>query len=280
MWTKIDLFHNHLEGHIPFELRYSRAPLEAFGHNKGLCGEIKGLPRCKQSYQIILIVVVSLSATVVILGLLFQRLRIRKIQSLETTKVKNGDLFSIWDYDDVIAYQDIIRAIEDFDIKYCIDTRGYGGVRRAQLPPSNVVVLKKLHEWEREDLTYLKSFENEVQMPSTIQHRNIMKLHGFCLHNRCIFLVYKYMKRGSLYCMLRDDIEAMELDWIKRVNVVNDIANALSYMHHDCDFPIIHPFIETYQVITFFWILMITVQILSPLCHTLLLPLLSYKRQA
>ena len=46
--------------------------------------------------------------------------------------------------------------------------------------------------------------------------------------------------------MLRDDIEAMELDWIKRVNVVNDIANALSYIHHDCDFPIIHPFIETY----------------------------------
>ena len=147
-----------------------------------------------------------------ILGLLFQKLRIRKIQSLETTKVKNGDLLLIWDYDGVIAYQDIIQAIKDFDIKYCIGTEGYGSVYRAQLPSDNVVALKKLHGWKREDLTYLKSFENEVQMASTIQHRNVMKLHGFCLHNRCIFLVYKYMKRGSLYCMLRDDIEAMELD--------------------------------------------------------------------
>ncbi|XP_027174167.1 LRR receptor kinase SERK2-like [Coffea eugenioides] len=31
-----------------------------------------------------------------------------------------------------------------------------------------------------------------------------------------------------------------ELDWIKRLNLINGIANALSYLHHDCDPPIIH----------------------------------------
>ena len=244
MWTTIDLSHNQLKGHVPSQLQ-SRAPLEAFAHNKGLCSEIKGLPRCKKSYdQIILIILVSLFATlflsVVILRLLFHKRRIRKNQSLETRKVKNGDLFSIWDYDGVIAYQDIIQASEDFDIKYCIGIEGYGSVYKAQLPFGNVVALKKLHGWESEDPTYLKSFENEVQILSTIQHRNIVKLHGFCLHNICMFLVYKYMERGSLFCILRDDVEAVELDWIKRVNVVKGIANALSYMHHDCDFPIIH----------------------------------------
>ena len=55
-----------------------------------------------------------------------------------------------------------------------------------------------------------------------------------------MFLVYKYMEKGSLYCMLRDEVEAVELDWIKRVNVVKGIVNALSYMHHDYDLPIIH----------------------------------------
>ena len=57
--------------------------------------------------------------------------------------MKNGDLLLIWDYDGVIAYQDIIQAIKDFDIKYCIGTEGYDSVYRAQLPSDNVVALKK-----------------------------------------------------------------------------------------------------------------------------------------
>ena len=157
--------------------------------------------------------------------------------------------FSIWDYDGVIAYQDTIRATKDFDIRYCIGIGGYGSVYRAQLPFDKAVALKKLHGWERENPTYLKSFENEVQMLSTIQHRNIVKLHGFCLHNRCMFLVYNYMERGSLFYMLRDDVKVVELDWVKRVNVVKGIGNALSYMHHDCALSIIHQDISSNNIL-------------------------------
>ena len=178
----IDLSHNQFEDQ-------SRAPPKPLDYKKGSCGEINGLSRCKKGHQIMLIFVVSISATlllpIAILEFLFLKQRIRKNQSIETTKVKNGDLFSIWDYDGVIAYQDIIRATEDFDIRYCIGTGGYGSVYKAQLP-SDIL--------------------------STIQHRNIVKLHGFCLHNRCMFLVYKYMERGSLLCMLRDVVKAV--NWI------------------------------------------------------------------
>ncbi|KAJ9683642.1 hypothetical protein PVL29_019283 [Vitis rotundifolia] len=246
MWTSIDISHNQLEGQ-------STTPHEAFGHDKGLCGGIKGLSHCKKRHQIILIIVISLSTTlllsITILGFLFHKQKIRKNQLSKTTKVKNGDLFSIWDYDGTIAYDDIIQATEDFDIKYCIGTGGYGSVYRAQLPSGKVVALKKLHSWERDDPTYLKSFENEVQMLSTIQHRNIVKLYGFCLHQRCMFLVYKYMEKGSLYCMLRDEVEVVELDWVKRVNVVKGIASALSYMHHDSTLPIIHRDISSNNIL-------------------------------
>lgn len=257
---KIDLSHNNqLESSIPFEYQ-SSAPPEAFSptqetsdyHDEGLFGESKGRwPRSKKRHQFILIIVVSLSATLLLLvavvGFLFLRQRIRKNQSVETTTLKNGDLFSIWNYDGVIAYQDIICATEDFDIKYCIGHGSYGSVYRAQLPSGKVVALKKLHASERENLNYLKSFENEVQMLSTIRHRNIVKLHGFCRHKRCMFLVYNYMERGSLFRMLRDDAKAVELHWIKRVNVVKGIA--LSYMHHDCSFPIIHGDISSNNIL-------------------------------
>ncbi|CDP14161.1 unnamed protein product [Coffea canephora] len=109
-----------------------------------------------------------------------------------------------------MAYEDIIKATNDFDVGYCIGTGGYGSVYRARLPSGKLVALKKLYPLR------------------------------FCLHKRCMFLIYEYMDRGSLFCILRDETEAVELDWIKRVNLIKGIASALSYLHYDCDPPIIH----------------------------------------
>uniref|UniRef100_A0A2N9FT90 non-specific serine/threonine protein kinase n=1 Tax=Fagus sylvatica TaxID=28930 RepID=A0A2N9FT90_FAGSY len=162
-----------------------------------------------------------------------------KIES-ESRETKNGDLFSIWNYDGKIAYEDIIEATEDFDIRYCIGTGGYGSVYKAQLPSGKMVALKKLHRLEAEDPNFDKSFKNEVKMLTEIRHRNIVKLHGYCLHKRCMFLVYEYMERGSLFCVLRNDVEAVELDWTRRMNVIKSTAHALSYMHHECVPVIVH----------------------------------------
>ncbi|XP_061352112.1 probable leucine-rich repeat receptor-like protein kinase At1g35710 [Gastrolobium bilobum] len=153
---------------------------------------------------------------------------------------KNGDLFSIWNYDGKIAFEDIIKATEDFDIRYCIGTGAYGSVYKAQLPCGRIVALKKLHKIESENPSFCKSFCNETEILTKIRHRNIIKLYGFCLHNKCMFLVYEYMERGSLFCNLSNDVEAQELNWSKRVNIVKEIAYALAHMHHDCTPPIVH----------------------------------------
>jgi len=93
---------------------------------------------------------------------------------------------------------------------------------------------------ESQNPLFDKSFRNEVKMLTEIRHKNIVKLYGFCLHNRFMFLVYQYMERGSLFYILNNDVEAEELNWSKRVNVIKGIAEALSYMHHDCTPPIVH----------------------------------------
>ncbi|KAL2337453.1 hypothetical protein Fmac_011899 [Flemingia macrophylla] len=140
----------------------------------------------------------------------------------EGMSTKNGDLFSIWNYDGQIAFEDMIEATEDFDIKYCIGTGGYGSVYRAQLPSGKIVALKKLHQMESHNPTFVKSFGNEVKMLTKIRYRNIVKLHGFCLHNRCMFLVYQYMEKSSLFYVLNNDAEAKELNWSTRVNVIKE----------------------------------------------------------
>ncbi|XP_068476525.1 MDIS1-interacting receptor like kinase 2-like [Phaseolus vulgaris] len=162
---------------------------------------------------------------------------------------KNGDMLSIWNYDGKIAFEDIIKATEDFDIKYCIGTGAYGSVYKAQLPSGKIVALKKLHKAESENPSSYKSFCNETKILTEIRHRNIIKLYGFCLHNKCMFLVYEYMERGSLFCNLSYDVEAQELNWSKRINVVKEIAYGLAHMHHDCTTSIVHRDISSNNIL-------------------------------
>ncbi|KAL1827443.1 hypothetical protein ACET3Z_005855 [Daucus carota] len=136
--------------------------------------------------------------------------------------VRNGDFCSIWNFDGHIAYEDIMIATNNFDIRYCIGTGGYGSVYEARLPSGKTVALKKLHRLEAEEPTFDRSFRNEAHVLSNIRHKNIVKLFGFCLHNRSMFLVYDFMEKGSLFCALKDDAHAVELDWSKRVNIVKE----------------------------------------------------------
>ncbi|KAG5527463.1 hypothetical protein RHGRI_028379 [Rhododendron griersonianum] len=172
----------------------------------------------------------------------------QKFQS-EVRATNHGDIFQIWNYDGGIAYEDRIKSTNDFDLRYCIGTSGYGSVYRAQLPSGKVVALKKLHRFEGEDPIFDHCFRNEVQMLTNVRHKSIVKLYGFCLHNRCMFLVYEYMEKGSLFCTLRFDVEAVEIGWIQRVKIVEAMAHALSYLHHDCTPPIVHRDISSNNIL-------------------------------
>ena len=53
------------------------------------------------------------------------------------------------------------------------------------------------------------------------------------------------MEKGSLFFVLYDDVEAIELDRKKMVNIVKSIAYALSYLQHDCTPLIVHRDVTT-----------------------------------
>ncbi|KAD4178738.1 hypothetical protein E3N88_27329 [Mikania micrantha] len=170
----------------------------------------------------------------------------KKIQ-LETEK--HGNVCSVLNYDGTIAYEDFITATEDFDLKYCIGTGGYGSVYEAKLPDGKTFALKKLHRFEAKQPAFDQSFKNEIQVLTNLRHKNIVKLYGFCLHNKCNFLVYEYIERGSLFCALSNTELAVEVDWMKRVNIIKDVAHALAYMHHDCSPPIVHRDISSNNIL-------------------------------
>nr|KAJ0216845.1 hypothetical protein LSAT_V11C300135360 [Lactuca sativa] len=120
----------------------------------------------------------------------------------------------------------------------CIRTGGYGIIYKAELQPTNVVAVKKLHS--SSDNVDHNGFLDEVHALTNISHRNIVKLYGYCSHASHSFLIYEYLEKGSLASILRSDVLAKDLDWLKRINIVRAIANGLAYMHHDCSPPMIH----------------------------------------
>jgi serine/threonine protein kinase len=150
-----------------------------------------------------------------------------------------------------MVFENIIEATENFDDKYLIGVGSQGNVYKAELSADSVVAVKKLHLVTDKEMSCFssKSFMSEIETLTGIKHRNIIKLYGFCSHSKFSFLVYKFLEGGSLDHILNNDTQAIAFDWEKRVNVVKGVANALSYLHHDCSPPIIHRDISSKNVL-------------------------------
>ncbi|XVF27997.1 hypothetical protein REPUB_Repub14bG0157800 [Reevesia pubescens] len=259
----IDFSHNDLEGPLPKSEFFRHASPLAFSNNKDLCGEVEGLKPCsnisvkketgKKKPKVLIIIGASLSGVILSLALLIlytlSKREKNSRKSKEATVSKGGNPLSILNYDGKIVYEDIVEATESFDEKYCIGVGGTGRVYKAKLTLGPELAIKKILSLDGEEVDKMRSFSNEIRVLTEIRHKNIVKFYGFCSHGPHRFLVYDYIEKGSLADILRDDMKAKELDWSKRVKLVKDVANALSYMHHDCVPPIIHRDISSKNVL-------------------------------
>ncbi|XP_022004106.1 MDIS1-interacting receptor like kinase 2 [Helianthus annuus] len=220
-------------------LNLSQNHLTAIAHDHSL--------RKKLILYLSIFVPVLVGICFLVLGYVYRHYSKASTKKVQLETKEHGDVCSVLNYDGNIAYEDFITATDDFDLKYCIGTGGYGSVYEAKLPSGKTFALKKLHRFEVEQFD--QSFKNEVQVLTNLRHKNIVKLYGFCFHNKCNFLVYEYMEKGSLFCALRDSELAVELDWMKRVKIIKDVAHALAYMHHDCIPPIVHRDISSNNIL-------------------------------
>ncbi|KAK4596237.1 hypothetical protein RGQ29_014327 [Quercus rubra] len=251
--TSIDLSYNQLEGSIPNFNAFREAPIKEFRNNKGLCGNATGLKACpsaisqnplvkkwNKAVTLIFILLGIVLLVFIIVGIKLY-IRSRKMKTeIKPKEEEHQNMFAVWSYDGKMVYEKIIEATEDFDDKHIIGVGGHGIVYKAKLSTGQVVAVKKLHPLSEDSVVNLKAFTSEICSLTEIRHRNIVKLHGFCSHPRHLLLVYQFLEGGSLERILNNDELALEFDWVKRVNVVKDVASALSYMHHDCSSPIIH----------------------------------------
>ncbi|TVU01805.1 hypothetical protein EJB05_52727, partial [Eragrostis curvula] len=256
----VDLSANNFSGR--FELRFETQVSIYLDGNTGLCGywfygltpceaegpeKIMGKTSDRHHYFGVILAISLLCFICLTIGTLIAIHRRRKLPKT-STKDNSGDMVTVWNFDGKIAFQDILHATECFDEKYCIGIGGYGSVFRAELEGGRVFAVKLLHS-SVEDHIDEKTFHAEIEVLTKIRHRCIVKLYGYCSHSRCKFLVYELIDRGSLASILHDEQLALELDWPIRVVIARDIAQALSYLHHDYDEPIIHRDVKSSNIL-------------------------------
>ncbi|XBJ14366.1 hypothetical protein VPH35_006415 [Triticum aestivum] len=273
----MDLSRNNLSGAIP--ATFSNLPRQAMlilaynsltgkvpsitasillDHNKDLCGDSNHLMPCEtlkldmnhQSRKHPRMVLLAFFAPFSFACLSIASITVicrRNKCSKSKRKSKSGDILSIWNFDGKIAFEDILTATENFNEKYCIGIGGYGTVFRVELEGGVTFAVKLLHSME--EFNDEETFHAEIEVLTKIRHRCMVKLYGFCSHSQCKFLVYDLIERGSLSSILHEQELAKELDWSNRIAIVADIAQALSYLHHDCDDPIVHRDIKSSNIL-------------------------------
>ncbi|XP_022866425.1 G-type lectin S-receptor-like serine/threonine-protein kinase SD1-1, partial [Olea europaea var. sylvestris] len=137
--------------------------------------------------------------------------------------------------------QAITKATDNFSINCKLGEGGFGPVykvlKQGVMEEGQEIAIKWLSRTFHQGLV---EFKNEVNCIAKLQHRNIVKLLGCCIHGEEKMLIYEYMPNRSLDLILFDLMGSALLDWPKRFHIINGIARGLMYFHQDSRLKIIH----------------------------------------
>ncbi|KAL0312389.1 UNVERIFIED_CONTAM: G-type lectin S-receptor-like serine/threonine-protein kinase [Sesamum radiatum] len=135
------------------------------------------------------------------------------------------------------TYASIVSATSNFSSDHKLGQGGFGPVYKGKTQEDQDIAVKIL---SRQSGQGLLEFKTELILISKLQHVNLVKLLGFCIHGDDKMLIYDYMPNKSLDFFLFSPSTREQLDWQQRFNIIEGTAQGLLYLHKHSRLKIIH----------------------------------------
>ncbi|KAM4110783.1 hypothetical protein ACJW30_05G018200 [Castanea mollissima] len=131
----------------------------------------------------------------------------------------------------------IRAATNNFSDANKLGKGGFGIVYKGNLLNGQEIAVKRLSiNSQQGDF----EFKNEVLLVAKLQHRNLVRLLGFCLEGKERLLIYEFVPNRSLDYNIFDPMKRAHIDWERRYKIIKGIARGLLYLHEDSRLRIIH----------------------------------------
>ncbi|XP_031128048.1 cysteine-rich receptor-like protein kinase 15 isoform X2 [Ipomoea triloba] len=196
-------------------------------------------PPSPPSHRIAIVIVVSTATGLIMITICIFLMQKRKAKSYAANveESSSGDEISPVEYHLKYELITIQTATDNFSKANKVGEGRFGAVYKGKLENRQLVAVKRLSENSRQVNLELK---NEMALMARLQHRNLVRLLGYCLDGRTEILVYDFVPNGGLDSILFDPVKRGCLDWGRRYKIIESIARGLAYLHEGSHHRIIH----------------------------------------
>ncbi|RDX90389.1 putative L-type lectin-domain containing receptor kinase S.5, partial [Mucuna pruriens] len=133
--------------------------------------------------------------------------------------------------------KELVSATRNFHSSNKLGKGGFGMVYRGTLKGKDIAV-KRISKNSRHGK---QDFIAEITTIGNLNHKNLVKLIGWCYEKGEILLVYELMQNGSLDRFIFSTCGGdTTLSWERRLSVICGVSKALDYLHNGCDKRVLH----------------------------------------
>lgn len=143
-------------------------------------------------------------------------------------------------------YSTLEKATGSFDEVNKLGQGGFGTVYKGVLPDGREIAVKRLFFNNRHRAA---DFYNEVNIISSVEHKNLVRLLGCSCSGPESLLVYEFLSNMSLDRFIFDPRRGKELDWEKREKIIIGTVEGLVYLHENSKNKIIHRDIKASNIL-------------------------------
>ncbi|VVB12207.1 unnamed protein product [Arabis nemorensis] len=137
----------------------------------------------------------------------------------------------------LVDFENLKAATNNFSPENELGRGGFGSVYKGVFSHGQEIAVKRLSGNSGQgDI----EFKNEILLLAKLQHRNLVRLIGFCIQGQERLLVYEFIKNASLDHFIFDLEKRELLDWGVRYKMIGGVARGLLYLHEDSRYRIIH----------------------------------------